>query len=180
MWSRDWKKSHLETAPPGDPSHKQPSNLDTIVDAGKCLLMEAWYGCLLRGSARAWQTQRWMLPANHWTEHGGSQWRSWRRDRRSWGGLQTNGASNSVNRSDPPELLGTGPPTKEYTWSDPWHWPHMWQRMALLVISGRRGPWPWGCSMPQSRGMTGQGNKNGWMSGGAFSQRQGKRGRGKG
>jgi hypothetical protein len=101
MWSRDWKKSHLETAPPGDPSHKQPSNLDTIVDAGKCLLMEAWYGCLLRGSARAWQTQRWMLPANHWTEHGGSQWRSWRRDRRSWGGLQPHRGSYSVKWPDP-------------------------------------------------------------------------------
>jgi hypothetical protein len=29
----------------------------------------------------------------------------------------------------------------EYTYRDPWHWPHMWQRMALLDISGRRGPW---------------------------------------
>ena len=39
------------------------------------------------------------------------------------------------------ELPGTGPPTKAYTWSDPWHWLHMWQMMALLNISGRRGPW---------------------------------------
>jgi hypothetical protein len=29
-----------ETASPGDPSHTQPPNPDTIVDAGKCLLME--------------------------------------------------------------------------------------------------------------------------------------------
>jgi hypothetical protein len=28
----------------------------------------AEYGCLLRGSARAWQIQRRMLAANHWTE----------------------------------------------------------------------------------------------------------------
>ena len=28
-----------------------------------------WYSCLLRGSARAWQIQRWMLAANHWTEN---------------------------------------------------------------------------------------------------------------
>jgi hypothetical protein len=41
----------------------------------------------------------------------------------------------------PSELPETGPPTKEYTWSDPWLWPHMWHRMALLDISGRRGPW---------------------------------------
>jgi hypothetical protein len=39
----------------------------------------------------------------------------------------------------PPELPGTGP-TKEYTWSYPWRWPYMWQKMALLDISGRRGP----------------------------------------
>jgi hypothetical protein len=39
------------------------------VDAKKCLLTEAWYSCLLRGSARAWQIQRWMLATNHWTEH---------------------------------------------------------------------------------------------------------------
>jgi hypothetical protein len=29
----------------------------------------AWYSCLLRGSPRAWQIQRQMLSANHWTEH---------------------------------------------------------------------------------------------------------------
>jgi hypothetical protein len=40
-----------------------------IVDANKCLLTGAWYSCLLRGSARAWQIQRWMLSAYHWTEH---------------------------------------------------------------------------------------------------------------
>jgi hypothetical protein len=34
----------------------------------KYLLLEAWYSCVLRGSARAWQIQRWKLPANHWTE----------------------------------------------------------------------------------------------------------------
>jgi hypothetical protein len=30
-------------------------NSDTIVDANKCLLTGAWYSCLLRGSASAWQ-----------------------------------------------------------------------------------------------------------------------------
>jgi hypothetical protein len=47
--------------------------------------------------------------------------------------------SNSINWVDTLELLGTGPPTKEYTWRDPWFWQHMWQRMAL-DISGRSGP----------------------------------------
>jgi hypothetical protein len=50
------------------------------------------------------------------------------------------GGSNSVNRPDTLELPGTGPPTKEYTWRDPWLWPHMWQRMVLLDISGSSGP----------------------------------------
>jgi hypothetical protein len=40
------------------------------VDAKKCLLTRAWYSCLLTGSARAWQIQRQLLTANHWTEHG--------------------------------------------------------------------------------------------------------------
>ena len=40
--------SHL-----GNPSHIQTLNQDTTADAKKCLLMEACYSCLLRGSARA-------------------------------------------------------------------------------------------------------------------------------
>ena len=39
------------------------------------------------------------------------------------------------------ELPRTEPPTKEYTSRDPWLWPYMWQRMAMLGISGRRDPW---------------------------------------
>jgi hypothetical protein len=35
-----------------------------------------------------------------------------------------------------PELLQTGPPTKEYTWMDPCIHPYMWQRMALLASVG--------------------------------------------
>jgi hypothetical protein len=35
------QKGHPETAPPGDPSHMQPPNLDVIMDSGKCLLLEA-------------------------------------------------------------------------------------------------------------------------------------------
>jgi hypothetical protein len=58
-----------ETAPPGDISHIQSSNLDTIVDDKKILLIGSWYSYLLRDSASAWQIQRWILSANHWTEH---------------------------------------------------------------------------------------------------------------
>ena len=34
-------KDHPETAPPGDPSHMQTPNPDSIVDANKCLLTGA-------------------------------------------------------------------------------------------------------------------------------------------
>jgi hypothetical protein len=68
-WSRDWRNDHPETAPPGDPSHIQSPNPDTIENANKCLLTESWYSCFLRGSTSAWQKQRWMLKASHWTEH---------------------------------------------------------------------------------------------------------------
>jgi len=52
----------------GDPSHIQTPNPDNIVDANKCMT-GAWYSCLLRGSDRAWQIQRQMLAAKHWTEN---------------------------------------------------------------------------------------------------------------
>jgi hypothetical protein len=40
-WSRNWRKGHAETAPPGDPSHMQTPNLDTVADAKKYLLTGA-------------------------------------------------------------------------------------------------------------------------------------------
>jgi hypothetical protein len=39
------------------------------VDANKCLLTGAWYSCLLRGSASAWQIQKWILTVIHGNEH---------------------------------------------------------------------------------------------------------------
>ena len=47
----------------------QPPKPDTIADAKKSLLTGAWYSSLLRGSASAWQIQKWMLTAIHWMEH---------------------------------------------------------------------------------------------------------------
>jgi hypothetical protein len=91
VWSRNWRKGHTKTVPPGDPSHIQPPNPDAIVDAWKCLLIEAWYGCLLRGSFRVWQIQKRKLLGSHWTELKGPWWRRWRRDWRIWGGLQLHG-----------------------------------------------------------------------------------------
>ena len=34
-------------------------------------------------------------------------------------GLATLRKNNNINQPDPPELPGTKPPTKEYTWRDP-------------------------------------------------------------
>ena len=41
VWSRAWRKSYLETAPPGVSSHTESPDPDTIADANKCLLTVA-------------------------------------------------------------------------------------------------------------------------------------------
>jgi hypothetical protein len=42
VWSKDLRKGHSETVPPGDPSsHIQSPNPDTIVDSNKCLRTRA-------------------------------------------------------------------------------------------------------------------------------------------
>jgi hypothetical protein len=53
-------------------------------------------------------------------------------------GLKELRGTNSVNQPDLPVLLGSGSLTKEYTWKNSWLQLHMWQRMALLGISGRK------------------------------------------
>ena len=40
-------------------------------------------------------------------------------------GFATHRKNNNINQPEPPELPGTKPPTKEYTWRDPWLQPHM-------------------------------------------------------
>jgi hypothetical protein len=47
VWSRDKRMAHPETAPPRDPSHKQPPNADTIAYTSNILLKGPWYSCLL-------------------------------------------------------------------------------------------------------------------------------------
>jgi len=53
-WSRDQRKVHAETAPPGDPSHMQPSNSVTIANGKKCLPTEVWYGCHIIDNSYFW------------------------------------------------------------------------------------------------------------------------------
>ena len=50
--------------------------------------------------------------------------------RGSWRGLQLHKKNYNINQPEPrtappPELSGTKPPTKEYTWKDPWFQLHM-------------------------------------------------------
>jgi len=40
-------------------------------------------------------------------------------------GFATHRKNNNINQPDILEFLGTKPPTKEYTWKDPWLHPHM-------------------------------------------------------
>jgi hypothetical protein len=39
--------------------------------------------------------------------------------------LQPHRKNNNINQQDPPELLGSKPPTEEYTWRHPWLQMHM-------------------------------------------------------
>jgi hypothetical protein len=55
------------------------------------------------------------------------------------------------------ELPGTKPPTKEHTWWDSWLQLYMQQRIAWLVINGRRGDLSYENSMPLCGGMLGPG-----------------------
>jgi len=64
------KERSSRNCPTWESIHMQPPNPVTLAVAKKCLLIGAWYGSLLRGSARALLIQIKMLAANHRTEHG--------------------------------------------------------------------------------------------------------------
>jgi hypothetical protein len=53
------------------------------------------------------------------------RWRSWRRDWRSWGGLQPHEGEQQCQPARLHGAPGTEPPTKENKRSNPWLWPHM-------------------------------------------------------
>jgi hypothetical protein len=40
-------------------------------------------------------------------------------------GIATHRKNNNINQPEPSELPGTKPPTKEYTWKDPWFQTYM-------------------------------------------------------
>ena len=78
----------------------------------------------------------WMLATNLWTSFGDSNEGVRERTEADEGVC-----NNNINQPDPPELPGTKPQTKEYTWKDPWLQMHMLQKMALSGINRKRGPW---------------------------------------
>ena len=144
VWSRDWRKGHPKTALHGDPSSIQLPDPDTIVDAKKCLLKGAWYSCLLRGSARAWIKQMWMFAANHWTENRVPNVGVRERTKGDEGVCNPIGRTTIWTYKSPtptPKLPETKPPTREYKWRDSQLQLHMWYKMALSGINGRRDPW---------------------------------------
>jgi hypothetical protein len=88
------------TAPAGDPSHIQSPNPDTIVEAKKSLLTGAWYSCLLRDSASAWQPNFGLSTGSPKEEL-----------EKGLKGLQLHRKNNNTNQPDSPELPGTKAPT---------------------------------------------------------------------
>jgi hypothetical protein len=48
--------------------------------------------------------------------------------------------NKNMNQPVPPEFPGTKPPTKDYTWSDPWLQMHILQIMALSMGGEALGP----------------------------------------
>jgi hypothetical protein len=136
----------------------QSPNPDTFIDSKKCLLTGGGYSCPLRSSARALPIQMQMHTAKHLTEHRSPSGGFKGKTKGAEGVCNPKGRTTSTNQT-PAELPGTKSPTKEYTWKDPWL--QLQQRMTLLGINGRRGPWSCEGSMPQHRGMLGQSDERG-------------------
>jgi hypothetical protein len=99
VWSSDWKKDHAETAPPGDPSHIQSPNSDTIVDANQC-----WQEPDIAVSYKA-------LPVPDKVPNEGAR----ERTKGAEVACSSMGGTTIWTNQYPPELPGTKLPTKEYT-----------------------------------------------------------------
>ena len=66
----------------------------------------------------------WLL-ANHWSDRKVINEGARERSQGAEGAFSSIGRNNNTNQLVPPELPGTKPPTKEYTWRDPWLQLHM-------------------------------------------------------
>ena len=119
------------------------------MDANKCLLTGAWYSCHPRGSNSAWQIQRWMPSANHWTEHKVPNGGARERAKRS---LQPLWRNNNMKQPVPLEPKSThgGTHGSSFICSRGW-------------LLWRRGPLFWEGSLSQYRGMLEEGSRSGWV-----------------
>jgi len=96
------------------------TKLDKMDEAKKC--RQTGTGCksLLRDTARIHQIHRQMPAANHWTENRTPVEGIRERTERFWRGLRP----HMNNNAKQPELPGTKPLPKDYTWTDPGLQPH--------------------------------------------------------
>jgi len=115
-----WKKGHPEIVPPGNTSHIQSPNADTIPNVTKCMFTGMWYRFHLRGSASTWQIHRWILTAKHWTENGVLEWGVRKQVCRKRRGLWPQRRNSNISQPDPSDLAGTELPSQEYTKMDFW------------------------------------------------------------
>jgi hypothetical protein len=134
----------------------------------------AWYGCPLRGSARAWPIEMHMLSANHQTDH-----------RNTNGGVRgrtegTEGVSNlieriivSTNQTPPHSSYGLNLQPKSSHGVDPCLQMHMKQRTGLYGINRRGGPWFCEGSMFQHREMPGWWGRSEFIGGGTLTEVKG-------
>ena len=102
------------TASRGAPAHILLPNLDTIMNANKCLWQEpdiavTWEALLVPEKYRSWGLQ----PSIGLST--GSPMEELEKGPQSWRGLQPHRRNINMNQSVCPELPGTKPPTKEYT-----------------------------------------------------------------
>ena len=86
--------------------------------------------------------QRRTLSTSHWTDHRVPNGGARERTQEDEGVCSTIGGT-TIWATQYFQRPGTKTSTREFTWSYPWLQTHRQQRMALLDIKERRGPWSW-------------------------------------
>jgi len=113
------RNTHSEPAPHVAHTYTD-TKLDKMDEAKKCRLTGTGYRSLLRYTIRIQQIHRRMPAAIHWTENGTLVEGIRGRTGRAWRGLRPHVNINA----NQPELPGTKPLPKDYTWTDPGLQPH--------------------------------------------------------
>jgi hypothetical protein len=94
-----------------------------------------------------------MLAANHWTKHRVPNEGVRIRPEGAEGVCNPKGRT-TISTNQTPQIPRTKPPTKEYSWNNPWLQFHMEQRTALSIINWRKDPWFCEGLIPHCRGIT--------------------------